>query len=582
MTKIRKPVAARPIPPGIAADITEFKVNLAAYLDGRMDPDEFKRFRLARGIYGQRQPGVQMVRIKIPYGFLTTNQFRRIAEVAEDYATGISHVTTRQDIQLHYVPLEDVPEVLTRLGEVGLTTREACGNSVRNVTSCPFAGVCRTQVFDVTPYAHALAYHLMRHPVCQWLPRKFKPSFSGCETDCGVTYMHDLGFIAQKRTVEGQQKRGFRVMVGGGTGHMAIPAQVLYDFVPEEKFLAVAEAVLMVFDRDGQRKNRRLARIKFHVKQVGIEAFRAEVEKALPACTAPLAPPVSYVEDPLEEWTFDVAATAGGDASFEAWLRQNAHAQRQAGKVACFVTLPLGDIDPDQAFGLCDLVDELGDGTLRTTATQNLFIRNLSVESLRPFYDGLRALNLHEPGAGRLTDVLSCPGLRTCNLSFTRSRGLAAELSSLFKNGNGAFAGIEDAAVKVSGCYNGCGQHHIATLGFFGFTKKIHGKPMPFYQLWLGGGPNETTGQYGKPVTGLPARLVPEAVRRIVDHYKANRREGESFARFLQRTEKKVFKALLSDLETPPPEELTEEVYKDWGADAAYEEVLIGESECQA
>lgn len=524
------------------AEVARFADMIERRRRGEVDEEDFRRFRLQHGVYGIRgQTDVQMVRVKIPGGILTSAQLDCLATIAETFSRGIGHITTRQDIQFHWVSLDKVPEVLRRLMEVGLTTREACGNVVRNITACPLAGVCTTEVFDVTPYATALSRFLLRNPVCCALPRKFKIAFSGCAVDCAVAGIHDVGALAAVKEENGVLRRGFRLYVGGGLGPSPQAAQLLEPFTPAEDLILTVVAILRVFDRLGNRQNRARARMKFLVRDLGIEEFRRlvlEERRVLwstwtgepPTVSPTFEPnPPPAPEEPLPE--------APAPAGFEVWQKTNVVSQKQAGFCAAYVTVPGGDLTADQFRALANLTRRLPGVEPRTVRTQNLVLRWVREEWLSSLYAALVEAGLGLPGVNGITDVVGCPGADTCNLAITYSHRLALELSrQLVQSLDKALAeDLRDVTIKVSGCPNSCGQHHIATIGLYGTARKVGDRQVPFYQLLLGGHVHDGGVTFAQPVIRIPARRVPEAILRLVNAYRHERAEGETFLDWVRR-----------------------------------------------
>src|SRR5262249_46833917 len=395
-----------------------------------VSPDEFRTFRLTRGIYGQRQDDVQMIRVKIPQGILSGDQLRALGRVAKEYSRGFAHVTTRQNVQFHFVKMAVVPKAMEDLEAAGLTTREACGNTVRNITACPTAGVCADEPFDVTPYGEALTRFFLRNPICQALPRKFKIALSGCPTDCSMGAMHDIGIIARVREVDGRLEKGFKVVIGGGLAVSPQNAWVLHEFLPPERLLPGCEAVVRVFDRTGNRQNRGQARMKYAIRKLGFEAFKAEIEKEAALLPETRDPGVDrYFEDqPPErrdapEDLFERSVRQGSGA-FRAWAATNARPQHQRGYAMAFVTLPRGDITAEQMETLASLIEARSNGTLRTTQDQNLLLRWIRSEDLPEIHRTLERIGLAQGEAGKLLDPTSCPGAESCKIAVTGSREL--------------------------------------------------------------------------------------------------------------------------------------------------------------
>jgi len=600
------------MPESLAREIDIFETEVALRKQGKIDERLFAETRLRRGIYGQRYdngqrhngqavqqmpypsgeltkgpntmwdaPGMQ--RIKIPGGGLNADQLETMAELAEEYSDNIAHVTTRQDFQLHYVHIDDTPSLMRRLAAADITTREACGNSVRNVTACPYAGVCQDEVFDVTPYSRALAKFLLGHPDCQNFGRKFKPAFSGCSQHaCGLTSLHDVGFIAKTRSENGTEKRGFEMFVGGGLGAVPYMAKLFDSFVPAEEILPLTQAIARVFARLGEKKNRNRARIKFLIQDLGIEKFRElvlEERKTLPADPRW----TDYVKDAAQ---FEEAALRPGgewpsaaSEPFKRWLKSNTRPQKQAGYVTVTVALPLGDITSNQLRSLADIVRRFTKETIRTTVEQNFVIRWVSKSDLPELYKALHAVGLGEPGAGTIVDVVSCPGTDTCKLGISSSRGLAAELRKQLAEKNvQADEAVENLHIKISGCFNSCGQHHVADLGFYGVSRKVGGYAVPHFQVVLGGEWEHNAGSYGLPVAAIPSKNIPKVVTRLTDRYVANRTKNETFKDFVKRTGKVEIKNMLDDLARPPAGDRS--FFSDWGDPREYSLEDLGVGEC--
>ncbi len=512
---------------------------------GEISEEEFRRFRLNNGIYGIRgQRDIQMIRVKIPFGSLTARQLQRLAAIADDFSTGRGHITTRQCIQFHWIPLERIPDVMRQLAEVGLTSREACGNTVRNVTGCPLAGICREEAFDIRPYAAAFVRHFLRHPAYQNMPRKFKTSFSGCGRDCSGSGFHDIGAVAAVRTENGRTVRGFRVWVGGGLGAIPRPAHLLEEFTPADQLLVTAEAVMRVFDRLGNRQDLHRARLKFLIESLGIEEFRRLVfqERRTLAAVRPGAPPppIAPVADEVAaapEASPAVPPRAEGSEDYRRWLATNVVAQKQPGYYAAYVTVPGGDLTSEQMRGLARIAKRYSRGVVQTTATQDALFRWVRGEDLPDLYADLAALGLGLPGATCVMNVTSCPGADTCNLAVTHSHRLGLELARQLaaRPEYGLAEDLKGIDIKVSGCPNSCGQHHIAAIGLYGNARKVNGRQVPYYQILLGGRLTEGETEFGRPVLRVPAKRAPEAIFRILDLYRAERREGEPFHAWVQR-----------------------------------------------
>jgi sulfite reductase beta subunit-like hemoprotein len=585
-------------------DIDEFVDMLGKYERGEIAPDDWRRFRLVRGTYGQRQDNVQMLRIKIPQGILTSSQMRALAGVATRYSRGFCHVTTRQNIQFHFVQLSVVETVMRELADEGLTTREACGNSVRNITGCPYAGTSDSEIFDVTPYAEVLTRYFLRHPLSGVLPRKFKIAFEGCTQDHALASIHDIGWRA--RIENG--RRGFRVTVAGGTSILPVSGYVLYDFLPVEEMLNVAEAVVRVFHRFGDYEHRSRNRLKFTIRALGWDGFRARYEEALAEFRRDGGAPLTLTPDALRsedapDWTQADAPTLQAVAaavrtpvkgpgivpgtvqlkpladSYLRWMRSNVIKQKQAGYCHVTARLPLGDFTSGQMRVLADLAEAYGDGSMRLTVEQNVLYRWVKTESVEPFYQRLAAADLAAPDALTLSDVVSCPGAESCRLAVTQSRGLGRTLTEHFSARPDLVDLVPSGNIKISGCPNGCGQHHIASIGFQGSVRKLAGRAVPQYFVLVGGGcSDEGVAHFGKVVSKVPVHRLTDAVDRLLDLYKGQRQPDEDLGAFFRRIPPASATEALKDLAQLLPNETTDEDFIDLGENQAFSpEVMDGE-----
>ncbi len=534
------------------ADIEEFVTKLEAFERGELTPDQFRAFRLLRGVYGQRQSDVQMIRVKIPFGRLYPSQLDALADVADTHSRGFGHVTTRQNVQFHFVQLSESEAAMRRLDEAGLTTREACGNSVRNVTACDVAEVCSGAAFDVTPYAEALTRYFLRHPLASTLPRKFKIAFSGCASDCAVGAIHDLGLIAVNKDGE----RGFKVLAAGGLSTTPQAAITLHDFVRAGELSRVGEAVLRLFDRMGNRENKARARLKYVLRKLGEAGFRekyaairAEVDaEAIAELTEAPQPETTPAPPVIEE--DDSSRPAG----YLSWKASSVLDQRQQGYAAVYVRLLLGDITSVQLRALGRIAQHYGDGSVRLTIDQNVLIPWVDRRSLPALFRTLHELGLARLDLHTARDVTSCPGADTCNLAVTASRSLATSISQRLEEADArGLAAIQGTKIKISGCPNSCGQHHIADIGFHGGAKTVNGVTVPIYQLHLGGGVDANGARFGKQVVKIVARRVPDAVVVLMRVYEAERRDAtEAPTDFFRRVDpKKVVDALAEQLIAP-------------------------------
>ncbi|HEX4457372.1 MAG TPA: nitrite/sulfite reductase [Polyangia bacterium] len=569
------------------ADIDDFVAHLGKYERGEMTADEFKVFRLGRGTYGQRQPNVNMLRIKVPQGAMSAAQLARVADVTDEFSRGFGHVTTRQNIQLHFVELQRAPAAMRRLDEVGLTTKEACGNTVRNVTACALAGVCGDLAFDVTPYGRAVTRYFLRNPIAQALPRKFKIALSGCDDDCAQGAINDVALFAK---IE-DGVRGFEVRVGGGLSTSPENAHGLEAFVPADRVLPVIEAVLRVFDRMGNRQNKSRARLKYVIRKIGMDGFRTEYATELAKIDADGRGRVAIdVSDPSDAAEPDavlrsrapVRQTAPEDG-FGEFLRTNCRKQSQPGYYAVLARLERGDMTSAQMRGAARLARLFSDGTLRLTNEQNVLFRFVSEASLSSLHAELVGLGLGRPGARTIRDVTSCPGADTCNLAVTRSRELTTAVEAALDATTGATAAAVRAAealdIKISGCPNSCGQHHIAAFGFHGTMRRMGNATVPEYQLHLGGGIDRQGATFGRQIVKVPARRVPATVVRMLELFAREKTEGETARAYFRRVEPDALKRALADLIELDATTAKPEDWLDHGDEKPFI-VAIGQGEC--
>jgi len=578
----------------VPEEIERIRRTIVAYQAGEIKETLFRRFRLQHGIYGIRnQTGIQMVRVKIPFGRLTARQLEMLSHIADAYANGHGHVTTRQDLQFYFVPLEQVADLLAALGSVGLTTREASGNVVRNVTADPLAGVARDEAFDVRPYADTTARFFLRNPICQAMGRKFKIAFSGSPADRAFARIHDIGAIARLSKVNGHLVRGFDVFIGGGLGATPRLAYRLEDFTPEDQLLPTIEAVIRLFDRLGERKNRNKARLKFLIAKIGIDSFRTLVlqERAiLPMLNARPYPQFSadhigWAEPPHPATTPPTAPNhiEADDEDFQRWMNTNVIQQKQNGYAAVFVTLPGGDITAPQFRSLAAIARRFAGGEVFTTISQNLILRWIPEADLYTVWRALQEIGRGVAGAQWLPDVVTCAGAETCNLGITTSHRLGLEIRRRLsqqpeKYLDEALKGVD---IKISGCPNACGHHHVAAIGFHGAARRINGQIVPHYRLLLGGRAAGEDTTLGTPVVLIPARNVPAAVERLIALFQAGRQDGEAFLAWIDRIGPRSLKNAFEDLLTLPPPEKSPEAYRDWGQETAFT-LETGEGECAA
>ena len=580
--------------PAQLADIEKFERVLAGYLAGEIEEDVFRVFRLNNGIYGQRQGGHnQMLRVKIPYGSVTPEQLDMFAHIADTYSRGWGHITTRQNVQFHFVDLQTVPAALRDMASVGLTSREACGDTVRNVMGCHLAGACPLEVLDISPWAEATFRHLLRSPLAQRLPRKFKINFSGCATDCGQAMFNDVGVVAVSRPLpDGTTEAGFRVFVAGGLGANPNAAQALEEFTAREDLLPTIEAVLRVFDHYGNRDNKLRARMKWVVNKMGIDELRERIIKErrflLASATWPGGIP-EYVREHGDapagmSTTVDVTPIGQGVPvqirrldPYGRWEDANVIRGAAKGTVSAVAYARLGDVTSAQWRALASIQRELG-AEVRLTNRQNLVFRDLIEEQLPVLFERLNAIGMAEPGAELVRDVVACPGADTCNLAVTQSRGLADAIGTALDEAG--LAEVGGLRINISGCTNSCGQHHISAIGFFGAERRAHGKSAPGYQMLLGGYVGQTQIEFGQKATRLPAKRAAEAAVHVVRRFANERVAGELFNDWLGRAGGAA--ALGAELkhmdEFPTPEEAPD-FYIDYGETGPYV-AETGDSEC--
>lgn len=574
----------------VREDIERFRQDAHAFLDGSITEDQFRGARLRRGVYGQRQPGVHMIRTKVPGGTVTSGQMRQLAAISDEFAGGKAHITTRQNVQYHFVPLLQVPDLLHRLADVRLTTREACYNTVRNVTACALAGLDPTEVFDVRPHARRVAFAFLHKELTDNLPRKFKVAFSACEDDCMGTSINDLGFRAVIRNENGVEKRGFRVVVGGGLGPLPNEAHLLTEFIEEDRIVNLCEAVIRVFNEHGNRGNRNKARLKFVLRERGFEWLKAQIDKEYADILAnggiemPAEVPEGFggfQENPGKPANGDllpVIDSQHADPEFDRWLESNVTEQKHPGFAIVTVRVSQGNFTASQMRGLADIADRAGNGTLRFTMDQNTVIGHVSIAHLPRVYASLKMIGLADSGAHEIDDVVNCPGAYSCNLALTKSMNLGDALAESLRNQPDVL--IRKLSIHVSGCPNSCGQHWTGNFGFYGNARKIDGKEVPYYQMLLGGGEDKQgILRFGFAIQSIPARLVPTAIHRVLDHYKANRVPGETFRDYVVRHKVEFFRGMMADL--AKPSELTDEMLQDWGDDVGFS-LQLGRGECAA
>ena len=566
-TEIENPVVER--------DIIELERKIKLFKDGKIDEERFRSLRLARGVYGQRQEGVQMIRIKLPYGKVTSDQLLRISDVSDEYSRGKLHITTRQDIQIHYVSLDRTPELWAELEKSDVTLREACGNTVRNVTASPDAGINPDEAFDATPYAHATFQFFLRNPICQEMGRKFKMSFSSTDDDTALTFIHDLGFIPK---IKGGEK-GFKVMLGGGLGSQPRHADVLTEFLPVNQLIPTIEGVLRVFDRHGERSRRLKARMKFLIKDLGLEGFMdlvAEEKKALSYKTYEIDT-AAYDKPVAAPLTEAPEVTIEDAKAYEAWKATNVIKQKQEGLYAIGIKVRLGDFSTEKARALAALIKKYGGDELRLTLRQNILFRHIPEGAIPFFYSQLANLGFARPGYETTTDITACPGTDTCNLGIASSTGIADKLEDVLVEEYPEYLNNKEITIKISGCMNACGQHNMAHIGFQGMSVRTPEKLVaPALQVLLGGGVlGNGDGRFADKVIKIPSKRGPQALRAILDDFKANA-GSQDFLSYYDEKGQRYFYDFLKPLSET--DNLVESDFVDWGNDEKYiQEVGVGE-----
>lgn len=568
--------------PIVERDIIELEKKIRLFREGKIDEEKFRSLRLARGVYGQRQQGVQMVRIKLPFGKITTKQLLKISDVSDEYATGNLHLTTRQDIQIHYVSLERTPELWAKLEEDDITLREACGNTVRNITASPTAGIDPEEPFDVSPYADAMFRYFLRNPVCQDMGRKFKIAFSSSDKDTALACMHDLGFIPKLQTVNGEIVRGFRVMIGGGLGAQPYLAKLAHEFLHEDLIIPYAESVLRVFDRYGERTSRHKARLKFLINNIGMEeltrliagearSLKNHKVKINHEAWPPIVPPQR------------IAIPAGSfvirdERKFEKWKKTNVLEQRQENFFAVSLKITTGDLSTGKARLLAEIVRKFAADEIRVTIYQGILLKFVRRENLPALFAALDELGLAEPGAGGIADITTCPGTDTCNLGISSSMGITRELERMLADEYPDFVIESGIKIKISGCMNACAQHGIADIGFHGSSVKSGTSVVPALQVLIGGGPlGNGEGRVADKVTKIPSKRGPQALRLLLNDYADHREEGEYFSSYYLRKGEDHFYRLLKPL--ADLKSLTDDDFIDWEQDVRFE-TAIGIGEC--
>jgi sulfite reductase (ferredoxin) len=563
--------------PVVEQDIIDLERKIRAFREGKIHDEKFRSLRLARGVYGQRQPGVQMVRIKLPFGKITFKQLLRIADVSDEYASHNLHLTTRQDIQIHYVSLDRTPQLWAELERDDITLREACGNTVRNVTASPTAGIDPLEPFDVSPYAQATFEYFLRNPICQDMGRKFKISFSSSEADTAFSYIHDIGLIP-KLKVNGD--RGFKVLLGGGLGAQPLLASITEEFLPEDQLIPYIEAIIRVFDRYGERNNRNKARLKYLIQKIGLdEVLRLASEERIANKVKTYTIDRDTVELPLlPQTTSYPAVEIANPLRYEQWLATNVFEQKQKDFYGVYIKVPVGDIPSDIARKLVDAISPYVADEIRITQNQGLLLKYVRKEALPALYNGLTELDLSAPGFDSPADVTTCPGTDTCNLGISNSMTLSKVLEDLIYNEYEEFIFNREIKNKISGCMNSCGQHGLAHIGFHGSSLRAGTRVLPSVQVLLGGGTvGDGFGRAADKVVKVPAKRATHVLRAVLDDYKQNSIPDETFHNYYDRLGKDYFYQLLKPLANLAT--LTEDEFVDWGHEETFA-TAIGVGEC--
>lgn len=566
--------------PIVQKDILELEQKISAFRSGKIDPEKFRSLRLARGVYGQRQPGVQMVRIKIPLGRLKARQIEKIADLSDKYSNGNLHLTTRQDIQLHFISLESTPQLWSELEKDELTLREACGNTVRNVTASPTAGIDPQEPFDVTPYAEALSKYFLRHPVGQDLGRKIKIAFSSSEADTAVSFIHDLGFIPRVEIIEGEIIRGFKVLIGGGLGAQPFLAQPAFEFLPTDEIIPFTESILRVFDRYGERNNRHKARLKYLLNQTGLDELLrlAAIEKnGLAQKSIPIPAETTIVFPEKTSETFTTFRVSNSPA-YLAWKSSNVFAQKQNGWFGVYIPVTLGNISADKARAFAKIAARYAADDIRITIGQSFLLRFVPEAALPALYNELNGIGLAKTGGDAFADIISCPGTDTCNLGISNSTGVASELEKIIREEFPELVSEKNLSIKISGCMNSCGQHGLAQIGFHGSSLKSGNSVLPALQLVLGGGISGSgNGRVAEKVIKFPGKRAPSVLRTLLADFRANAKPSETFNEYYDRAGKNYFYLLLKPL--AELSNLRDEEFIDWNQEEKYA-TAIGVGEC--
>ena len=560
--------------PVVEKDILDLAHKIAQFRAGNIHEEKFRSLRLARGVYGQRQQGVQMVRIKLPYGKITFSQWKRIADISDEYSTGNLHLTTRQDVQIHFVSLDRTPELWAELEKDEITLREACGNTVRNITASPTSGIDPKEVFDVSPHADAAFRYFLRNPICQEMGRKIKISFSNTEEDTSLAYLHDLGFIPKIQ----DGKKGFRVVVGGGLGAQPMLAKVAFEFLEENKIIPYIESILRVFDRHGERNSRHKARMKFLIQKIGFEEFVKLVEAEVKSLKIH-----TFEIDDAVKWEIEIPSKRSEISSdetevYQTWLSTNTFEQKQSGLHAAYVRILNGNISSDTSRSLIEKLEGYIGNDVRITISQGLMLKHIPTQNLPYVFQVLTDHQLAAPGANSVANITACPGTDTCNLAISDSTHITSKLEEVISQDFPELIFDSEIKIKISGCMNSCGQHGMASIGFHGSSLKAPDKRvLPALQVLLGGATlGNGEGKIADKVIKVPSKRGPEVLRVVLNNFEENSTEGEYFHQYYDRQGEKYFYNLLKPLADLT--QLKEDEFIDWGAaDAFFTEIGVGE-----
>lgn len=559
--------------PVVARDIIELEKKIFEFRNLQIDEEKFRSLRLARGVYGQRQQGVQMIRIKLPYGKISSAQLRRIAAVSDEYSNGNLHITTRQDIQIHHVSLDRTPQLWAELEKDEITLREACGNTIRNVTASIHAGIDPNEAFDVTPYAHAFFEYFLRNPICQDMGRKIKVCFSSSVQDDALTFIHDLGFIPVLKN----GKHVFKVLIGGGIGSQPKAALTVHEALDADLLLPFSEGVIRVFDRYGERNRRNRARLKFLIEEAGLDQFMKWVEEEAPAL-AHTQYPIEYHTESIRSTDLFVSSIGKENKDYNDWYQANVYVQKQEEYVAVGLPIETGDISSDTSRQLADIIDAFCGQDSRLSIGQSILLKGIKKENVPALYEALKSVELHRKGFHKINDITACPGTSTCNLGIGSSMGLARKVREIIESEYADLISTSNLSIKISGCMNGCGQHTIANIGFQGMTLKADGKVAPATQLLLGGGIlGNGSGRFADKVLKCPSKRVPNVLRWILDDYSNNAAQDELYNDYYDRKGTDYFYQNLKEFTLT--DQLVADDFIDWGAKEQYEKA-IGIGEC--